>query len=627
MPVKPQSLPRLPVVPGRRLATIPAACVVLALGLSACGGGDSPIAPSSTGAAALPQLSEAKAGTLASCTTLTGYSYAGTTISSATLVADGAVTSTADGVPLALPSHCLVLGKMNPRTGIDGKAYAINFEMRLPANWNGRFFHQVNGGNDGAINTDTTRAYGRKLGGSPTSNGLKEGYAVLSSDAGHVPDASYANDPATGLGIGGQAFGLDPQARKDYGYTTVGTITPMAKGLISAAYGRGPDRSYMVGCSNGGRHGMVAAARYAADYDGILAGDPGFNLPKAAISQSWDSQALLAIAQSTDPVTNRPAIWSAFSAADLGYVNKQILAKCDALDGAADGMVQNVAACQGAFSMAADVKTCATGSSPDGTCLSKGQKTALAKIFGGLRNSDGKLLYADWPWAAGINAPGWQSWKTGFGTGLGPNKYGLALSLSSASGAYIFTSPPADPAVVTGLGATLIDWVMNFDFDQTEALINGTTATFSESAMAFMTPPNPTDLSKLRDRGAKLMVYHGSADPVFSYNDTLNWYQGLAKANGGDASQFARVFAVPGMNHCSGGPATDQFDMLTPLVAWVEKGTAPDSVVATARTAAQNAGLGSDVLAGRTRPLCAWPKVAKYSGSGSIEAAASFSCQ
>ena len=144
--------------------------------------------------------------------------------------------------------------------------------------------------------------------------------------------------------------------------------------------------------------------------------------------------------------------------------------------------------------------------------------------------------------------------------------------------------------------------------------------------MTFMTPPNPTNLSTLRNRGAKLMVYHGSADPVFSYNDTQSWYNGLAAANGGDASNFARVYPVPGMNHCAGGPATDQFDMLTPLVNWVEKGQAPESVVATARTAAQNADLGM-IPAGRTRPLCAYPKVAKYKGTGSIEDAANFSCQ
>lgn len=594
--------------------------LALAMGVSvlvsACGGG------SSDGP---PQLAAAQSGTLASCTALTGFSFANTTISSATLKTAGEVVSAADGVSLSLPAHCVVVGQMNPRTGIDGKHYAINFEMRLPSNWNGRFFHQVNGGNDGAINTDTTRAYGRKLGGSPDSNGLIDGFAVLTSDAGHTPDTSYASDAATGLNIQGQVYGLDPQARLDYGYKAVSTLTPMAKGLINAAYGRGPDRSYMVGCSNGGRHAMVAASRYAADYDGILAGDPGFNLPKANVAEQWDSQALMAAAQSTDAVTGKPAIWSAFNNADLSYVKTKVLEKCDALDGAADGMVQDIKACQAAFSLATDVATCATGTASNGSCLTTVQKTALGKIFGGAKNSSGTALYADWPYDAGISAPGWASWKMGFGTGTGAGKYGLNLALGSASGAFLFSTPPVDPLVVTGLGTTLHDWVLAYNFDQAEALINGTSGSFTESAMSFMTPPNPTDLAALRNRGAKLMVFHGGSDPVFSFNDTLSWYAGLNKT-WGDASNFARFFPVPGMNHCSGGPATDKFDMLTPLVAWVEKGQAPGSVVATARTSVQNTGLGT-VAAGRTRPLCAYPKVAKYSGSGDTENAANFSCQ
>lgn len=602
----------------KTIPTLTRTSIALAISaaLTACGGGSD----------SLPQLTLAASGTLSSCASLTGFTFANTTITSATQVAAGAVTSNADGVALSLPAHCVVTGKMNERTGIDGKKYAINFEMRLPTNWNGRFFHQVNGGNDGAINTDTTRAYGRKLGGSPTSNGLIEGFAVLTSDAGHVPDPSYPTDPATGLSISGQVFALDPQARKDYGYAAVGTLTPMAKSLINAAYGRRPDRSYMVGCSNGGRHSMVAASRYADEYDGILAGDPGFNLPKSRIAEEWDTQALAAAAQSTDPVTQRPAIWSALSAADLGYVNSRILAKCDALDGVTDGMVQDVRACQSAFSLATDVATCPAGQASDGTCLTTLQKSTLAKIFGGPKDSSGKALYADWPFAHGINAGGWRLWKMGVsnGAGSGITKYGLNLSFAG-SGAYIFNTPPADPTVLTGLGTTILDWSLNFNFDKAESLINGTTSVFTESAMSFMTPRNPTNLSTLRNRGGKLIVFHGSADPVFSYNDTIAWYNGL-NATHGDASNFARVFTVPGMNHCSGGPATDQFDMLTPLVNWVEKGQAPDRVIATARTKAQNADLDT-VTPGRTRPLCPYPKVAKYSGSGSIDDAANFTCQ
>jgi hypothetical protein len=149
--------------------------------------------------------------------------------------------------------------------------------------------------------------------------------------------------------------------------------------------------------------------------------------------------------------------------------------------------------------------------------------------------------------------------------------------------------------------------------------------------MSFMTPPNPTNLSAVKNRGAKMLVYHGSSDPIFSSDDTTSWYEGLRSANGGDASNFARFFRVAGMNHCSGGPATDQFDMLTPLVNWVEKGQAPDSVQASARGPGNAGGANTDVPSNwspsRTRPLCAYPNIAVYKGSGSVEDAANFTCQ
>lgn len=161
--------------------------------------------------------------------------------------------------------------------------------------------------------------------------------------------------------------------------------------------------------------------------------------------------------------------------------------------------------------------------------------------------------------------------------------------------------------------------------------ISATDATFTVSGMGFMTPPNPSDLSTLKNRGAKIMVYHGVSDPVFSYDDTVSWYKNLSSANQGSASNFARLFPVPGMGHCSGGPATDQFDMLTALVNWVEQGVPPDAVQASARGAGNAGGVNTDVpsawASNRTRPLCAYPKVAKYSGSGSMEMASNFSCQ
>jgi feruloyl esterase len=144
--------------------------------------------------------------------------------------------------------------------------------------------------------------------------------------------------------------------------------------------------------------------------------------------------------------------------------------------------------------------------------------------------------------------------------------------------------------------------------------------------MSFMTPPNATDMSRVRNRGAKMVVYHGTADPIFASEDTKNWFTSLA-----NASSFARYYQVPGMTHCSGGPSTDQFDMLTPLVNWVEYGVAPENITATARGAGNAVLANGDVplawAANRTRPLCPFPKVARYKGFGSTESADSFICQ
>ena len=143
--------------------------------------------------------------------------------------------------------------------------------------------------------------------------------------------------------------------------------------------------------------------------------------------------------------------------------------------------------------------------------------------------------------------------------------------------------------------------------------------------MSFMTPPNPSNLSTLKNRGAKMMVYHGTADPIFSSDDTTAWYDKLATANAGDASNFARYYPVPGMNHCSGGPATDSFDSIQAMVDWVEKGIAPDTIAARALPSSAD-------FPQRTRPLCPYPKIARYrfegaaAGTGNVEDAASFVC-
>jgi poly(3-hydroxybutyrate) depolymerase len=555
------------------------AATATAVLLSACGGdGDS---------TDLPRLAAATGGTLASCTDMaTRIVFADTTITAANAIAAG--TLTVAGKPVQ--AHCQVTGQMFKRVSpVDGKNYAIGFEMRLPNNWNGRFFYQANGGIDGSV----VSAAGGIGGGGPLNNALNMGFAVISSDAGH--------------GTPNPAFGIDPQARLDYGYQAVGKLTPMAKAAIQTAYGKAPERSYFAGCSNGGRHAMVAASRYAGQYDGFLVGNPGFRLPLAAIANIAGAKTYASLASTPGDLS------TGFNVAERALVSKAVLAKCDGLDGAADGLVQDTGACQAAFSLERDVPTC--GATRDGSCLSAAQKNGIGALFAGAATENGARIYTSFPYDAGLATAGWASWK-----------FSAAVERDSGAVGLIWQVPPEDPATFNGL-----NFVMSGNLAGMLAKVNATNGVYAESAMSFMTPPSPSNLDPLKKRGAKMMVYHGTSDPIFSSDDTTAWYESLRSANGGDASNFARLFRVPGMNHCSGGPATDQFDMLTPLVDWVEKGQSPDSVLASARGAGNAGGVNADLpstwSATRTRPLCAYPKVAKYKGSGSVEEASSFSCQ
>lgn len=558
--------------------------------LTACAGR----APTSNAAHA--PLAAARPGTLQACTDLAARAaLPGTVYTAVTEVPAGTVT--VGNVEMAAPAHCLVQGRMNERTSpVDQQRYAIGFEMRLPVAWNGRFFYQANGGLDGVV----VPALGGIGGGGPRSSALQMGFAVISADAGHP-------------GSMGPRFGLDPQARLDYGYNAVAQLTPMAKNLIAKAYGRGPDRSYFGGCSNGGRHAMVAAVRSAQQYDGVLAGDPGFNLPKAAVAQLYGAQQYAAVASAKTPA-GQPDLQSAFTPAEMKLVADKVLERCDALDGLADGIVSNVQACRTKFDIQTAVPTCtaSTAGTRDGMCLSAPQKNALANVFKGARNSAGQPIYSSFPFDAGVSGANWREWK-----------FASPATRDAGAVAFIFSTPPlADRP--QGL-----PFALGFDMDRDAPRIAATDGVFRESALSFMTPPAAADLGALRDRGGRMIVYHGTSDPVFSSDDTAAWYERVQAANGGDASAFARYFPVPGMNHCAGGPATDQFDMLSALVDWVEQGKAPASITAAARgagTPVPNAEVPAGWSAQRTRPLCPYPQVAVYTG-GDTERASSFACK
>jgi Tannase and feruloyl esterase len=544
-----------------------------------------------------PPLKAAQGATLKMCGVIGArFEYPNTTLREAAPIPAGAVSLA--GQPI--PAHCQISGRMFPRKGIDGQDYAIGFEVRLPTAWNGRFYHQVNGGIDGVVQP----AYGPNTN---SASALAQGFAVISSDAGHT-------------GRQNPKFGEEPTARTDYGYGAVGKLTPMAKSLIAFAYGKGPDRSYIGGCSNGGRHTMVAASRYGNEYDGYLVGAPGYRLPNAALAQLWAAPKWneLATPGATvnhpfAPNVKLPDLGTALNEAERQTVASAMLDKCDALDGAKDGIVQDVKACQATFNLQRDVATCSGYGlgSRNGQCLTQPQKDLLAQVYAGGKAPSGQLIYSSFPWDTGIAAPNWANWK-----------FVNSQALDPAAG-NIFMSPARN---IAGLSS--------IDLDEAYKAIFAVAAPFTESADTVITPPgkeNPSNLAGLRARGAKVLMYHGVSDAIFSANDTAAWWDRLNQAQGGRAADFARYFPVPGMAHCSGGPATDRFDGLSALVKWVEQGDAPGQLVASARGPGNAAGANADVPKGwsatRTRPLCPYPLVARYNGSGDPEVASNFSCK
>jgi Tannase and feruloyl esterase len=551
----------------------------IASALAACTSiGPEPMAPAAPLSAASP------AALVGGCSDLVGRlkGLANTNLTAVESVAAGA-TKIGDQ---AIAEHCLIKGKMFERIGpIDNKPYAIGFEVRLPKVWNGRFFYQANGGIDGVVQPAMWGS-----GGGPLTNALHQGFAVLSSDAGHGP---------------GPAFGIDPQARLDYGYQAVAKLTPMAKDMIRATYGKAPDRSYFGGCSNGGRHALIAASRMPEDYDGYIIGAPGYNLPRAGVANMAGARLYQSVA------TNPADISTGWSKPERELVARSVLAKCDALDGASDGIVADTAACQKAFSLDRDVPTCTA--SRDGSCLSADQKKVLNTVFNGPKTKDGQTIYSSFPFDGGLSGAGVAFWEFVASQNLDP------------AGGLIWQVPPEK---YDGFDAK--KFALTTDIDVLTQRIHATDAVYKEASMSFMTPPHPRDLRRVQQRGGKILAYHGVSDAIFSLTDTEAWFNGMSKVHGQSVQNFARLYPVPGMGHCQGGPAADQFDLLTPLVQWVEEGKAPASILATVRApgnaAAPNEDLPASWSGSRSRPLCPYPKVARYLGSGSLDSAASFSC-
>jgi pimeloyl-ACP methyl ester carboxylesterase len=513
-------------------------------------------------------------------------------VTEATYVAAGLVQLAAPAPPGAnapTPDHCLVRGKINERTGVDGKPYAIGYEVRLPVTWNGKFLFQGGGGVDGVLRP----ALGLVGFQATPPNPLSNGYTVASTDAGHLEEPGP---------LGPYLFGLDPQARADKGYNSIPVVDAAARALIGKLYSKAPSRAYFAGCSNGGRQAMAATQRYPQLYDGVLAAAPAYRVPLAAVEAMAHNQLLMSIAPKGDD--GKPDMGNALNSAELKLVAEAILNHCDATDGVKDGMVQNMRQCQ------FDLGSLACKRGQNSACLAPEKAVVLAKIHSGARNSKGELLYSTWPFDPGIAAPGWTAWRIGTPKASPPNARNLTLIPGSL--AYDFMVPPVKVPDLTA-------WSLNYNFDRDPPKVLKGADGF-EAGMQFEAATS-VNIDAYKARGGKILFTHGVADPIFSAVDTAAYYDQLVRRYETATQSFARLFLVPGMNHCAGGPATDAFDALSALDAWVETGTAPDKIIATARKTA-------DVpWPGRTRPLCPYPKVTTYVGTGDIEAAASFECR
>ena len=393
---------------------------------------------------------------------------------------------------------------------------------------------------------------------------LRRGYATASTDTGHTGD-----DVRFGQG--------HPEKVIDYGWRAIHMMTDTAKLVIRNAQGRFADKSYFVGCSAGGHQAMSEAQRFPDDYDGIIAGAPASN----RIRQTFGfMHAWLA----THNADGSPIL----TAAKLSLVTKAVVAACDANDTLKDGLVEDPRKC--AFDAA--TLACKPGAD-EAACLTPPQVEAVKKVHEGAKNPrTGEQIFTGWPKGSEAfgDTPN-QSWRQYITDMKEPSRVGVLKY-------WLFNDPNWD--------------VRTLDFDRDFAYAN--------ERLPYMHAVDK-DLSPLKKSGAKMISYAGWMDPVVPPQDTAAYYEAVAKQMGGydKTRDFFRLFMAPGMGHCAGGPgpALNQLDAVIALENWVEKGIAPDKLIASKTTNGK---------VERTRPLCPYPAVARYTGKGSIDEAANFVC-
>lgn len=509
-----------------------------------------------------------------SCEQLAQLALPNAKVTSAQVVAAGTFTPPPGATPWLVgdpsfykqvPAFCRVMIEDKPTPDSD-----IKIEVWLPvAGWNGKFRGQANGGFAGEIDY-------RMLGFA-----VMQGYASAGTDTGHAASAVDAN----------WALG-HPEKIVDFGYRGIHEMTVNGKAAVKAFYGEGAKHSYFMGCSNGGRQGLMEAQRYPEDYDGIIAGAPANYWTHLVASAIWDMQATTLDEASYIPASKIPALAHA------------VVTACDAKDAVREGILNDPRECH--FDPASML--CKAGDSD--SCLTQPQVMALKKLYGGAHDSKGRAVFPGFVPGGEEGEGGWSMWITG----PAPGK---ALLFAFGNGYF----------------ANMV--YEKSDWDYKKANFDDAVAASDKKFAGVLNAMN-ADMKAFESRGGKLIIYHGWSDPGISPLSAVNYYESVVKKMGQkDADTFVRLYMVPGMQHCSGGPGTDLFggfgispvndpqhNMSLALEEWAEKGTAPSAVIA---SKAQGEGPAAKVT--MSRPLCAYPEEAKYRGFGDPRDAGSFTCE
>jgi Tannase and feruloyl esterase len=391
------------------------------------------------------------------------------------------------------------------------------------------------------------------------------GFATAATDTGHRVD----REPLA-------SFAADRQKLLDFAFRSLHVTAATAKALIQSYYGKAPSESYFEGCSTGGRQALILAQRFPTDFDGLVVGAPVLDMTGTVVSLARIAQTL---ERSPVPATKLPAL------------AKIIYDSCDGKDGLRDGLIEDPRRC--GFDPARALPHCGSNSE-EATCFTESEIASLTTIYSDFLG-DGLRILKGWPVGSEIadatGRSGWDPWMV--------RSAGRSTdSIFAESFFRYMASPIPDPL---------------FDITHFELRRDLSRLEWVHSILDATDP----DLSAFHRHGGKILMYAGWADPAINPLADVSYYEGVVGVMGREAPNFIRLFLVPGMFHCGGGVGTDSFDRLHPLIEWVEHGAAPSRIVAQRI-------LGGKVV--RTRPLCAYPEVARYRGSGSIDDEASFVC-